>query len=68
MTIPVEFSYLKDKLGEKFGREAKGNLLVIHSNLTSSAVISASGVKNKVWNKVCGHDQPDFGHCRSVGQ
>ena len=34
LTIPVEFSYLKDKLGERMGGQQKGDLLVIRSNFS----------------------------------
>jgi polyisoprenoid-binding protein YceI len=34
LTIPVELSYLKDKLGERLGGSQKGDLLVIRSSFT----------------------------------
>jgi polyisoprenoid-binding protein YceI len=34
LTIPVELSYLKDKLGERLGSEQKGDLLVLRANFS----------------------------------
>ncbi len=51
MTIPVEFSYLKDKLGERLGGKQKGDLLVIRSNFSikrSDFGIQSGKMENKV--------------------
>jgi len=51
MTIPVELSYLKDKLGERLGGQQKGDLLVIRS--TFSIKRSDFGIQpGKMENKV----------------
>jgi polyisoprenoid-binding protein YceI len=51
LTIPVEFSYLKDKLGERMGGQQKGDLLVIRSNFSikrSDFGIQPGKMENKV--------------------
>ncbi len=51
MTIPVELSYLKDKLGERLGGQQKGDLLVIRSNFSikrSEFGIQSGKMENKV--------------------
>jgi hypothetical protein len=51
LTIPVELSYLKDKLGERLGGSQKGDLLVIRSNFSikrSDFGIQPGKMENKV--------------------
>jgi polyisoprenoid-binding protein YceI len=51
LTIPVELSYLKDKLGERMGGDQKGDLLVIRSNFSikrSDFGIQSGKMENKV--------------------
>jgi polyisoprenoid-binding protein YceI len=51
LTIPVELSYLKDKLGERMGGNQKGDLLVIRSNFSikrSDFGIQPGKMENKV--------------------
>jgi polyisoprenoid-binding protein YceI len=51
MTILVELSYLKDKLGERLGGQQKGDLLVIRSNFSikrSDFGIQPGKMENKV--------------------
>jgi polyisoprenoid-binding protein YceI len=51
LTIPVELSYLKDKLGERMGGNQKGDLLVIRSSFSikrSDFGIQPGKMENKV--------------------
>jgi polyisoprenoid-binding protein YceI len=51
LTIPVELSYLKDKLGERLGGSQKGDLLVIRSSFNikrSDFGIQPGKMENKV--------------------
>lgn len=51
LTIPVELSYLKDKLGERMGGQQKGDLLVIRANFNikrSDFGIQSGKMENKV--------------------
>jgi polyisoprenoid-binding protein YceI len=51
MTIPVELSYLKDKLGERLGGDQKGDLLVLRANFSikrSDFNIMPGQMENKV--------------------
>jgi polyisoprenoid-binding protein YceI len=55
ITIPVELSYLKDKLGERLGGNQKGDLLVIRSSFSikrSDFGIQSGKMENKVGDTI----------------
>lgn len=55
MTIPVELSYMPDKLGDRLGGNQKGDLLVLHSNFTINRTdfkIMPGQMEDKVADKI----------------
>jgi polyisoprenoid-binding protein YceI len=55
MTIPIELSYLADKLGDRLGGNQKGDLLVLRANFTlkrSDFKIMPGQMEDKVSDKI----------------
>jgi len=55
MTIPVELSYMPDKLGDRLGGNQKGDLLVLRSNFTINRTdfkIMPGQMEDKVADKI----------------